>query len=246
MTCTVYGLGLALNTPIEALRALPPALRVDVRLLLGSMPPALENRSVANSEQWYRSPEVGINGRPTLRLARVPSLGYYSMSYDDGTTFVIDEAATTVWASWPSSATLEDTAAYLLGPVLGFLLRLRGVTCIHASAVCVGDTAIMLVGRTGSGKSSLAAAFAQMGFAVLADDIAALTASGRHFEVRSRVPANPLMARQRDFAVRFARCAAASHPRLEQALSSSRWQGLPLSKRTAHTELRVPPWGSAS
>jgi hypothetical protein len=62
----------------------------------------------------------------------------------------------------------------LLGPVLGFVMRLRGVTCLHASVVAIGGRAIALAGPAGSGKSTAAAGFASMGHAVLADDIAAL------------------------------------------------------------------------
>ena len=87
----------------------------------------------------------------------------------------MDRGGTELWAQWPDNLTIEDTATYLLGPVLGLLLRLRGVTCLHASAISIGDRAIAFVGSEGAGESTTAAMFAQMDCPVLSDDVVALT-----------------------------------------------------------------------
>ncbi|MBA3757231.1 MAG: hypothetical protein H0X02_13890 [Nitrosomonas sp.] len=84
--------------------------------------------------------------------------------------------------------TLEDTATYLLGPVLGFILRLRGHTCLHASAIAVGDAAIALLGPAGAGKSTTAAAFAKANYPVLSDDVVALSHEGDEFLVQPAYP----------------------------------------------------------
>jgi hypothetical protein len=94
--------------------------------------------------------------------------------YDDGTEFVLDRDATNIQASWADASTLQDTATYLLGPVLGFALRLRGVLAFHASAVLINERAVVLVGPSGAGKSTTAAAFATAGVPVLADDVVAV------------------------------------------------------------------------
>jgi hypothetical protein len=99
----------------------------------------------------------------------------FRYGYADGTAFVIDAVEHRVWGWTPPGQTIEDTAVYLIGPVLGFLARVRGVLCLHASAVVLGDMAIAFVGPAGQGKSTLAAAFATAGVPVLTDDIAALT-----------------------------------------------------------------------
>ena len=75
----------------------------------------------------------------------------------------MDRHGTKLWASWPSHSSVEEAATYLLGPVLGLLLRFRGVTCLHASAVAIGDSVIAFVGAEGAGKSTTAAAFARPG-----------------------------------------------------------------------------------
>ena len=84
--------------------------------------------------------------------------------------------------------TIEDMATYLLGPVLGLLLRLRGVTCLHASAVAFGETAVAFVGSEGAGKSTTAAALARRGHAILSDDIVALAEHNGSFFVHPAYP----------------------------------------------------------
>lgn len=86
----------------------------------------------------------------------------------------MDRAATRVWVSWKADARFEDIAWLFLRPVMSMLLWLRGITCLHASVVGVDGCAVAFVGSNGAGKSSLAAAFAQRGFPVLADDVAVI------------------------------------------------------------------------
>ena len=88
----------------------------------------------------------------------------------------------------PAPLTREDAATYLLGPILGFVLRRRGITCLHASAVAIDGEAIALVGSGGAGKSTTAACFAQRGYPVLCDDVSALELRGESFFVRSAYP----------------------------------------------------------
>jgi hypothetical protein len=84
--------------------------------------------------------------------------------------------------------TLEDTATYLLGPVMGFVMLLRGIVCLHASAVAIGNEAIAFLGPAGSGKSTTAAAFAERGYSVLAEDVVTLDDRGDQFLVRPGYP----------------------------------------------------------
>jgi hypothetical protein len=121
----------------------------------------------------YSSNELALTGEPAVRLWEVSSPALlYNLVYGDGTKFVIDRAGSRVWATWGRESTFEDTLTYLLGPVLGFVLRLRGVTCLHASAIAIDGVAIALTGPGGAGKSTAAAKFAAMGYPVLSDDIA--------------------------------------------------------------------------
>jgi hypothetical protein len=109
-----------------------------------------------------------------LRVASYAAGAYFAFFYSDGPCFVIDRDGRQLWADWPEGYAIEDAATYLVGPVLGFVLRLQGITPLHASAIALDDRAIALVGMPGAGKSTTAAAFAHLGFAVLSDDVVAL------------------------------------------------------------------------
>jgi hypothetical protein len=64
-----------------------------------------------------------------------------------------------------------DVRAYLLGTIFVVLCQQRGLLPLHASAVTSQGRVMAFLGRSGQGKSSLAAHLAQRGFAVVADDV---------------------------------------------------------------------------
>jgi hypothetical protein len=103
---------------------------------------------------------------------------YIRLRYaDDGgwCEFVVDPTGRQVWVSWSETVTLEEVTVPLVGPILGCVLRRRGVTCLHASAVTVSDRAILLVGDKGAGKSTTMAALLQLGCTAITDDVAPLS-----------------------------------------------------------------------
>jgi hypothetical protein len=119
--------------------------------------------------------------RPRARAADSPftltSFGageFFELSYADGTDFLVDAAGNRLWGKWSAPFTFEDAATYLVGPVLGFVLRRRNILALHASSVSVCGNAVILCGCSESGKSTTAAALALRGVPVLADDISAI------------------------------------------------------------------------
>ena len=65
----------------------------------------------------------------------------------------------------------HDIGVYLTGSVLGALLQQRGVATLHASAVETQTGAVLFLGRSGAGKSSLLAAMVKRGYPMMADDV---------------------------------------------------------------------------
>ena len=139
-------------------------------------------------ELSYDSSYKDEAGNPALRIWKAAGSRYLRLAYFDGTQFWLDRDGTEVWATWPENLQIEDAATYLLGPVLGILLRLRGVTCLHASAVAFGERAVAFVGSEGAGKSTTAAALAQHGHAILSDDVVALAEHDGSFFVHPAYP----------------------------------------------------------
>jgi hypothetical protein len=169
---TIYGLRIRLNERVLGLsfsdsHSGTPDLKID----FGVMPAWFESKPLTRELRYVRP-----NGNAAKPRLAVWKLGdHYHLQYADGTEFLVDNAGTRVWATWPADTlTLEDTATYLLGPVMGFVLLLRGFVSLHACAVAVDDRAIAIVGPAGSGKSTTAAAFAGRGYAILAEDVVTL------------------------------------------------------------------------
>ena len=187
-SCSIYGLGLWVNVPIAGLVGLPVPERIDVRMTLGELPEEVLALPSDGSSNYYESPSLDERGNPGLRVTLLAESGYYKFTYSDGTIVLVSLDGSTVWATVPADATIEDTATYLLGPVLGFVLRLRGVTSLHASAIAVDGCAIAFVGPSESGKSSTAAAFARLGYPVMTDDVLALSDQGNRFLVQPAYP----------------------------------------------------------
>ena len=182
-----YGLSLHADRPIPGLFAQDPAVPADVQVWLGDLPPSIENL-LATQELWYTSSYLDEFGQPGLRIWKLADGGYFRLRYVDGTEFVIDRRGTKVWSTWSAEGSLADAASYLLGPILGFVLRLRGVTCLHSSAISLGEQAVAFVGPERAGKSTTAAAFAGLGYPVLADDIVALSSANGSFFAQPGCP----------------------------------------------------------
>ena len=188
MGYSIYGLWLSSDLPIPGLVAEPAAPPPDVQVWLDSRPSWLGELPKAGEKIWYTSPHQDAHGQPVLLVWKLAGGFFLRLRYSDHTEFLLDRAGSRIWATWPDTLTLEDTAVYLLGPVLGFVLRLRGVICLHASAVAVHGQALVLVGPAGAGKSSTAAAFARLGYSVSSDDVVPIREKGDVFLAESAYP----------------------------------------------------------
>lgn len=79
---------------------------------------------------------------------------------------------------------------YLLSEPLGLILHQRGYFLLHGSAIVVSQGVIVFLGKPGAGKSTTAGAFAQNGYAVVADDLVALAVNPQQQTI-SVIPAFP-------------------------------------------------------
>jgi hypothetical protein len=177
----LFGLSLKVDRPIAGVKELPEPAAIEVEFNLAGFPDWLRHLSQSEKVLFFQ-------GEGGVRVWRLAGGKYYHLKFADDCEFISDRAGTSLWAAYPPEVTPEYLDTYLLGPVVGLLLRLRGTICLHASAIAVDNQAIALVGPSRAGKSTTAAAFARMGFAVLTDDITALKEEGHVFLV---LPGDP-------------------------------------------------------
>uniref|UniRef100_B8HL62 HPr kinase n=1 Tax=Cyanothece sp. (strain PCC 7425 / ATCC 29141) TaxID=395961 RepID=B8HL62_CYAP4 len=180
----VYGLRLNAESHIPGLVPLchPQPFPADIQVYLGEKPSCQ-----IEPLPYYQSRSQLDNGQPQLQVWKLAS-GGFQFRYGDGTQFWLSDRGAQIWATWPEDLTLEDTCTYFLGPILAFVLNLRGFTCLHASAIVIENQAIGFCGRAGAGKSTTAAYLAQQGFPILTDDVLTLQESNGQFWV---IPAYP-------------------------------------------------------
>src|SRR6266852_5936197 len=186
---SVFGMLLRSSAALPGVAPIPStATSPDLELHLGVSPYSEKEVSPDQEELTYVSSYCAETGEPALRIWQVAKDAFLRIAYFDGTQFWLDRKRENLWVRWPARSSLEETLTYLLGPILGLLLRLRGVTCLHASAVAIEDHCLAFVGPEGAGKSTTAAAFALQGYGVLSDDIVALAERDGTFQVMRAYP----------------------------------------------------------
>lgn len=168
----IYGLRVETSLAVPMLEPFggPGAADVDVRF--GRDP---EGAPPDPGPVWYRAEREPDGDRPALVIRR--ARGWLHLEYADGVAFTVRSDGARVGCAWPAGLSLDDAATYLTGPVMGLILRLRGATCLHASAVEVGGAAVLFCGPGGAGKSTTAAALVARGHALLSDDVSPLIES---------------------------------------------------------------------
>lgn len=150
-----FGLQIRVCFPCPEL--LPSSQPPEVTVTYGPVPEALEGPSLEGS--WYQS-------APGLFLLKIKDIARYLVR--NGEEIIIERAP---------QANDTEVRLYLLGSGMGALMHQRGQLPLHGSAIRLADgTAAVFLGSSGIGKSTLAAAFRQRGYAVVADDISLIFA----------------------------------------------------------------------
>lgn len=153
----VAGLTVASEIELPGAIAAAQTSAPDIAVRAGQVPEALPHASA-------RGPTWEIAG--DRFLFRIPNVARFLLT---GGREIVFEAA--------AGAQAADVSIFLVGTVLGILLHQRGQVVLHASAVRVNGKAVLFCGPSGAGKSTLAAALAQRGFPLVADDFCAITVS---------------------------------------------------------------------
>lgn len=184
-----YGLRIQSNSVIPGFcPGFTPPGHCDVLLEISTEPPAwfCDSQSL-DSTIRYKQAALPETADPAYALTVWGAEQFFELAYSDGARFIIDANARRVWGKCPP-LTIDDIGVYLRGPIMGFVLRRRGVASLHACAVSISGKSVVLCGPTESGKSTTAAALALRGVPVLSDDITALGEMGDEFYVEPGYP----------------------------------------------------------
>ena len=105
---------------------------------------------------------------PQAMWLRVPGVARYQV-----------EAGCRIVAHADPGVDDDSVRLFMLGSAIGALLAQRGRMVLHGNALRVSNKALICVGSSGVGKSTLAAALMQRGHGLLADDVVAIDAEAR-------------------------------------------------------------------
>ena len=88
--------------------------------------------------------------------------------------FKIVEGRYIYWKKKSNSVTDQDIRTFLLGSIFGTVLIQRDYLVLHGSALAKDDKAILFLGDSGQGKSTIAYSLLEQGWKLLADDLIAI------------------------------------------------------------------------
>jgi hypothetical protein len=151
----ISGLNVASDIAFAGMIATPAAESIDVRIRRGALPASLPAAA-------YRGPNWQITERQLL--LEIPAIARLLVS--DGEEIVFEAA---------EGVSEPDIEIFLSGTGIGMALHQRDRIALHASAVRVGDKAVLFCGGSGVGKSTIAAALGERGYDLVTDDLAAIT-----------------------------------------------------------------------
>ena len=186
---SLFGLHVQTNQPLPTLQKYFKKISVpDVEVWLDTLPAWVEKKIDHSKELFYESDYLDCKGNQALKIWKLRDGSYFWLCYNDGTKFLVNREGTKIWGIRSDETTLGDTLIYLVGPVSGFILRLRGIACLHASAVAIGGQAVAFLGSAEAGKSTTAAIFALQGYPVITEDIVTLCYQDQTFLVHPGYP----------------------------------------------------------
>ena len=116
----------------------------------------------------------GPHDTPFVQMAR----GDLRLTVEEIGRFRVSGGATIAWSREHGSVSDQDLRTFLLGSAVGALLIQRGMLVLHGNALEKDGRAIVCLGHSGDGKSTLAYALMQRGWRLLADDLVAITPDG--------------------------------------------------------------------
>ncbi len=163
---SAYGVGIVSDIPLALPECGGGVLgEIEYRSAKASIfPVAADERFNPAADAWHRY--VWLPDGATC--VRWKDVGEFRISTDG--------RSITGWPAAASSA--ESFLVYMLGQALSFALVIQGFEPLHATAIVVDESAVVFLGESGFGKSSLAACFLDAGYHLLTDDLLVLDDSG--------------------------------------------------------------------
>lgn len=158
-------------------------LRIQSELPLPELVPVGANEGHAEAQVYTGSCDVAVSlgpiaatlpGSQNTRPPWQTAPGRHLLSVDGVARYLITEGREITIDIAPGAAE-ESIRFFFLGAVCGVLLHLRRVIPLHASSIMTSRGALVFMGRSGTGKSTLLSTLLARGHVMMADDVTAVS-----------------------------------------------------------------------
>ncbi len=146
--------GLTVSSELECPLLFSSDVTADITIRLGNIPPSCLPSDLR-------------------RGANFPGPHKVLLNIDGVAKYLIVDGKEVLIEPYPGVQT-EYVRLFLLGSALGILLHQRGVLPLHGCGIVHDNKAVLFLGATGIGKSTLAEAFRRKGYQLITDDVSAL------------------------------------------------------------------------
>jgi len=179
----IYGLKIKSSREIDLLSS-QPACDIDLSVCWTSM--AADTPELALEWLQVTTRQLQSKERISFFKSQTVEGEYFKICFITQLgqlTAILDPAKKNLWILHDERIPQSHLNSFLVGSILGCVLRLKGILCFHGSVINIDGQAVILIGKKKSGKSTTAAAFSKLGYKVLSDDIAVISVIGEEFFV---------------------------------------------------------------
>lgn len=189
----IYGLTVKTTQKINHLTPTNNSNEIDVLINFETQQTEIEYNFKNKSTKIYSSYGLAQNKIPYLTVWKQyeNKQEFLIIRYNNAKEtafFVIDSNGENIKAIYHPNILIDDIITYLLGPVIGCVLRLKNKVCLHASVVNINEKAVAFIGEKTAGKSTLIANFAALGYPILSDDIAVVIKKDNNYFIELGYP----------------------------------------------------------
>lgn len=151
---TYKAFGLVIQSDIEINELIPhDSDSIDVHIKKGAVPSLPKNIMSCGKNKFLNSVQFFLDNNGIAR--------YY-----------VEKGNLIIFEPYEGSS-IEEVKLYLLGSCFGAVLLQRRILPLHGSCVSIDGRGILITGKSGAGKSTIATALLNKGCKIITDDVAA-------------------------------------------------------------------------
>ena len=161
----IYGLSLAIPKEIDSDLCIKSP-NSDIKVSAWS----LDSKNISEVVTWYHHWQMP-DGHIWLSSGKNKNGLYVLHFVDENIDFAFSFDGKEIYYQCLEKFNAEDVRHILLTQVLPLVLNLRGTEALHASSVLSLHGAVVFIGKSGAGKSTISTGLLKRGFSIISDNV---------------------------------------------------------------------------